>query len=95
MAQIAFAKTMRAGEKFAESLCDVERAKAALVAALDEGRTAARRAVTRGRHAVEDLQELREEAERGIRKHPLTTVAATFGVGLGVGLLLGWVFGRR
>jgi ElaB/YqjD/DUF883 family membrane-anchored ribosome-binding protein len=94
MAEIAFAKTMRAGEKLAESMCDVERAKAALTTALDEGKAAARRVVSSGRRAVEDLQDLQDEAVRRIRQHPRTTVAVTFGVALGTGLLLGWLVGR-
>jgi len=94
MAEIAFAKTVRAGEKLAESMCDVERAKAALATALDESRAAARRVVNSGRRAVEELQELQDDAVRRIRQHPRTTVAATFGIALGAGLLVGWLLGR-
>ncbi len=94
MAEIAFAKTVRAGEKFAESVCDVERAKAALATALDEGKAAARRIVSAGRRAADDLEDLQEEAVRRIRQHPRTTVVVTFGVALGVGLLLGLLVGR-
>jgi len=94
MAEIAFAKTVRAGEKLAESVCDVERAKAALSTALDEGKAAARRVVNRGRRAFEDLQELQDTAVQRVRKHPRSSVAVTFGVALGAGLLLGWVVGR-
>jgi ElaB/YqjD/DUF883 family membrane-anchored ribosome-binding protein len=94
MAEIAFAKTVRAGEKLAESVCDVERAKATLATALDEGKAAARRVVKRGRHVVEDLEELQDTAVQRIRQHPRTTVAITFGLALGAGLLLGWLVGR-
>ena len=94
MAEIAFAKTIRAGEQLAESACNVERAKAALLTALDEAKATARRAVHRGRRAVEDLQELQDNAVQRIRKHPRSTVAITFGAALGAGLLLGWVVGR-
>jgi ElaB/YqjD/DUF883 family membrane-anchored ribosome-binding protein len=91
MAETAFAKTVRAGEKFAESVCDIEDAKAAISAAVDEGKEAARRVVIRGRRAAEDLD---EEAVREVRKHPRTTVAVTFGVAMGAGLLLGWLLAR-
>jgi len=94
MAEIAFAKTVRAGEKLAESVCDVERAKAALSKALEESKAATRRVIASGRHAIEDLQDLQEDAVRRIRQHPRTTVAATFGIALGAGLLAGWLLGR-
>jgi ElaB/YqjD/DUF883 family membrane-anchored ribosome-binding protein len=91
MAESTFAQTVRAGEKMAESVCDVERAKAAISTAVEEGKQAARRVVIRGRRAAEDLQ---EDALRGVRRHPGTTVAVTFGVAMGAGLLLGWLVGR-
>ena len=91
MAEIAFAKTIRAGEKIAEAVSDIENAKAALSEVVDEGKEAARRALKRGRRAAEDLD---EDAVRGIREYPRMTVAVTFGVAMGAGLLLGWLFGR-
>ena len=91
MAETAFDKTVRAGEKVAESVCDIENAKAAISAAVDEGKEAARRVVIRGRRAAQDLD---DDAVRGIRRYPRTSVAVTFSVALGAGLLLGWLFGR-
>jgi ElaB/YqjD/DUF883 family membrane-anchored ribosome-binding protein len=91
MAETTFAQTMRAGEKFAESVCDIENAKAAISAAVDEGKETARRVVTRGRRAADQLE---ESAVRGIRRYPRATVLATFGVALGAGLLLGLLVGR-
>ncbi|HYN16194.1 MAG TPA: hypothetical protein VES66_10460 [Terriglobales bacterium] len=91
MAETAFDKTVRVGEKFAESVCDIENAKAAISAAVDEGKEAARRVVIRGRRAAEDLD---EDAVRSIRRYPRTSLAVTFGVAMGAGLLLGWLFGR-
>jgi ElaB/YqjD/DUF883 family membrane-anchored ribosome-binding protein len=90
MAETTFAKTVRAGEKFAESVCDIENAKAAISAAVDEGKEAARRVVIRGRRAAEDLE---EEAVQGIRRYPRASLGVTFGVALGAGLLLGWLLG--
>jgi len=58
---------------------------------VDEGKEAARRAFKRGRRAAEDLD---DEAVRGVRQYPRTTVAVTFGIAMGAGLLLGWLFGR-
>jgi len=91
MAETTFAQTMRAGEKFAESVCDIENAKAAISAAVDEGKEAARRAVKRGRRAADYLE---ESAVRGIRRYPRASMLTTFGVALGVGLVLGVLAGR-
>jgi ElaB/YqjD/DUF883 family membrane-anchored ribosome-binding protein len=91
MAETTFAQTMRAGEKFAESVCDIENAKAAISAAVDEGKEVARRAVNRGRRAADQLE---ESAVRGIRRYPRASVLTTFGVALGVGLVLGVLVGR-
>ena len=91
MAEIAFAKTVRVGEKIAEAVSDIENAKAVLSEVVDEGKEAARRALKRGRRASEDLD---EDAVRGVRQYPRAAVAVTFTVALGTGLLLGWLFGR-
>jgi len=91
MAEIAFAKTVRVGEKIAEAVSDIENAKAVLSEVVDEGKEAARRALKRGRRAAEDLD---EDAVRGVRQYPRAAVAVTFAVALGTGLLLGWLFGR-
>ncbi len=91
MAETTFAKTVRAGEKIADSVCDIENAKAAISAAVDEGKEAARRVVIRGRRAAEDLE---EDAVRGVRRYPRASVGVTFGVAMGAGLLLGWLLGR-
>ena len=91
----AFAKTVRAGGEFAQSVHNVESAKAAMSAAVDEGKEAARRAVRRGIRAFGDLE---QDALHEVRRHPGTTVALTLGVGIGVGmgagLLLGWLLAR-
>jgi ElaB/YqjD/DUF883 family membrane-anchored ribosome-binding protein len=91
MAEIAFAKTARVGEKISEAVSDIESAKAALSEAVDEGKEAARRAFKRGRRAAEDLD---EDAVRGVRQYPRMAVAVTFVAAMGAGLLLGWLFGR-
>ena len=87
MAETAFARTMRAGEK----ITDIDSARAAISVAVDEGKEVARRAVRRGIRAVEDLE---ADALQEVRRHPRTTVAIAFGMALSAGLLLGWLFGR-
>jgi ElaB/YqjD/DUF883 family membrane-anchored ribosome-binding protein len=91
MPEVAFLKTMRVGEKIAEAVSDIENAKAALSEVVDEGKEAARRTLKRGRRFAEDWE---EEAVRGVRQYPRATVAVTFGVAMGAGLLVGWLFGR-
>jgi len=86
MAKVAFA-TVRAGEKIAEAVSDIENAKAALSEVVDEGKEVVRRGI----RAVEDLE---ADALQEVRRHPRTTVAITFGVALSAGLLLGWLFSR-
>ncbi len=46
------------------------------------------RAVRRGRFAAEDLI---DEAAHSIKKRPLQTVAVTFGLAFGTGVLIGWI----
>lgn len=91
MAEVAFAKKVRVGEKIAEAVSDIENAKAALSEVMDESKEAARHAVRRGIRAVEDLE---ADALQEVRRHPRTTIAITFGMALSAGLLLGWLLGR-
>jgi hypothetical protein len=50
-----------------------------------------RRAVRRGRLAAEDLI---DEAAHNIKQRPLQTVALTFGLAFGTGVLFGWIASR-
>jgi hypothetical protein len=61
--------------------------KKAVVSAVEDCVGAARRAVKRGRFAAEDLL---DEAAHSVKRHPLQTVALTFGLAFGAGVLLGW-----
>ncbi len=76
---------------FAKKTIDFEGAKVALSDALDEGTQATRRAV---RHGIRAIEELDEDARSTVRHHPRTTVALTFGVAMGAGLVLGWLLAR-
>jgi ElaB/YqjD/DUF883 family membrane-anchored ribosome-binding protein len=92
MTESVLERTMRAGEKVADSVCDIKAAKAAMSAALDDGIEAARAAMLRGRATAEHLA---EDAARGVRRYPLQTVAVAAGVALGLGVLLGVLVTRK
>ena len=92
MSESVLEKTMRAGEKMADSVCDIKSAKAAMSAAVEEGIDAARLAVQRGRAKVEHLA---EDAARGVRRYPLETVAVAAGAALAAGVLLGLLIRRK
>ncbi|MBZ5722389.1 MAG: hypothetical protein LAO03_18615 [Acidobacteriia bacterium] len=56
--------------------------------AVEDTVNAARRTLRHGRHSAEDLV---EEAAHEVKRHPLATVAMTFGVAFVGGVLLGWI----
>ncbi len=77
-------KITRAGET-------VERLRRKVTNTVEDKYDDARRAIRRGRHAAEDLV---DEASYRIKRDPLNSVAITFGVGLGMGVLIGWFMKR-
>lgn len=60
--------------------------------AIDDGILDAKRMVKHGVYAAEDL--IDDTAHR-IKKDPLRSVALTFGIGLGVGVAIGWLISHR
>ena len=52
----------------------------------------ARRMAKKGRHAAEDFV---DDTSYRIKKQPLRSVGITFGIGLGLGMLTGWMMGRN
>lgn len=84
MADSAVKEVMNGGTKISHwdfSLKDI-------VSAVEDYAGGTRRAVRRGRHAAEDLI---DEAARSIKQRPLQTVALTFGLAFGTGVLFGWI----
>jgi len=59
--------------------------------AVEDGVYAAKRAITRGAHEVEDL---RDAAVYRVKKAPLLSIALAAGAGMLVGTVFGW-WGRR
>jgi ElaB/YqjD/DUF883 family membrane-anchored ribosome-binding protein len=68
------------------------RVKEAVAEAVEDGVHAARRALIQGGRAARDWV---DDAEHQVRQHPLGTVGASFGIGLGLGALVGVLLARR
>ena len=62
-----------------------------IVSAVEDYADGTRRAVRRGRLAAEELI---DEAAHSIKQRPLQTVALTFGLAFGTGVLFGWIASR-
>ncbi len=62
--------------------------------AIDEGVHRARRAVKSVRRGLERLEDIRDDGVRYAKRQPVKTMALTAGVGLLVGLAVGWIAGR-
>jgi ElaB/YqjD/DUF883 family membrane-anchored ribosome-binding protein len=93
-------KTAVAGERLAEIGTGIaaeasqikERVIDTFEESLDTARDAAKRAIKSGRVAAEDLL---DDAAYRVKKNPLQSVGATFGVGLAFGLVIGWLAARQ
>jgi ElaB/YqjD/DUF883 family membrane-anchored ribosome-binding protein len=59
--------------------------------AVEDGVHAAKRAITRGMH---DLEDMRDSAAYRVKRAPLMTVGLAAGAGLLLGLVVGWIVGR-
>jgi ElaB/YqjD/DUF883 family membrane-anchored ribosome-binding protein len=71
---------------------EVKRVKDAVADAVEDGLVAARRAVKQGRRAAEDLV---DDAEYRVKQHPFSTLGVSFGIGLGLGALIGVLLARN
>ncbi|NBO66204.1 MAG: hypothetical protein EBU88_15415 [Acidobacteria bacterium] len=78
-------------ERIAEIGAEAGRLRRKVTHAVEDKYDDARRVIRRGQHAAEDMV---DEASYRIKRDPLSSVAITFGVGLGVGILIG-AFVRR
>jgi ElaB/YqjD/DUF883 family membrane-anchored ribosome-binding protein len=92
-------KTAVAGERLAELGTGIaaeaaqikERVKDTFEESLETARDKAKRAIKSGRIAAEDLL---DDAAYRVKKNPLPSVGATFGVGLAFGMIIGWLAAR-
>jgi len=65
--------------------------KEAVADAAEDGISAAKRAVKQGRRTAEDLV---DDAEYQVKQHPLSAVGVSFGIGLGLGAVIGVLLSR-
>jgi ElaB/YqjD/DUF883 family membrane-anchored ribosome-binding protein len=79
-------KAIENGVEAAVKNLELGRMKKAVDETMEEGVDATRRALKRGRRNAEDLV---ETAEYKIKQHPLPALGITFGVGLGLGAVIG------
>jgi len=59
--------------------------------AVDDGIHAARRAIKSVRRGVEELGDLKDEAAHRVKRQPLKALSVAVGVGLVLGLAVGWI----
>src|SRR5689334_17446072 len=85
-------KTSYTGGDSIEAESDASRFKAAAVRVMQTSKTAAQRW---GRESVTAAGQLAGSATGRIKDDPLRSAAVTFGIGLGLGLLIGSCLGRQ
>jgi ElaB/YqjD/DUF883 family membrane-anchored ribosome-binding protein len=85
-------KVIDAGATAAQLGAGVGRAKEAVADTVEDGINTAKRAVKQGRRAAEDLV---DDAEYQVKQHPLSTVGVSFGIGLGLGAVIGMLLARN
>jgi ElaB/YqjD/DUF883 family membrane-anchored ribosome-binding protein len=71
---------------------EVGRVKDAVIDVFEDGINAARSAVKKGRRLAEDLA---DDAEYRVKRHPLNALGVTFGIGLGLGTVIGVLLARN
>ena len=81
----------KVGEQVAQAGVEVSRLKTAASHSIEDAVTEAKRLVKRSRYATEDLI---DDAAQRIKHAPLRSVGIGLAIGLGVGILSGWLLGR-
>ena len=62
--------------------------------ALEDGAHAVKRAMKSAKHGIEQLQDLKDEAAHRVKRQPVKALGIAVGVGLMLGMALGWIGGR-
>jgi ElaB/YqjD/DUF883 family membrane-anchored ribosome-binding protein len=81
-------KARQVGEQVAQAAAEASKLKDTASQAVDDVVTEAKRLAKRSRNAAEELV---EDAAHRIKRDPLRSVAIGFVIGLGVGVLTGWL----
>jgi len=71
---------------------EVGRVKEAIADAVDDGISAAKRAVKQGRHAAEDLV---DDTEYQVKQHPFRVLGVSLVIGLGLGAVIGFLLAGK
>ena len=82
----------RTGEQIAETARKASRVTSAVADAFEDGVEAARRAAKQGGDAAEAFM---DDTTKRLQRHPIETLAATFTLGVAVGILIGWMVQRK
>jgi ElaB/YqjD/DUF883 family membrane-anchored ribosome-binding protein len=85
-------KALHVGERVAQAGVEASRLKGAAAHAMEDAVTEAKRLVKRTRNAAEDLV---DDAAHQIKHDPLRSVGISLAIGLGVGMLTGWLLSRN
>ena len=82
----------RAEARVADTAHRASRATTAISDAIEDGLGVAKRAVKHGYDAAEELM---EDTQQRIKRHPVEIVVASFAAGALAGILLGWATRRK
>jgi ElaB/YqjD/DUF883 family membrane-anchored ribosome-binding protein len=92
MKESLLGRTAAAGAQVAHIGLEAARMKGRVEHVMEDGVTAARRAVKRGRYAAEDLL---DETSYRVKRNPLSAIAVSFCVGVGIGAIVIWIASRN
>jgi ElaB/YqjD/DUF883 family membrane-anchored ribosome-binding protein len=82
----------KAETQVAASIHRLSRASSAMADAIDESVGVIKHAVKRSGDVAEELM---DDAAQRVKRHPVETMAATFGLGLVAGVFIGWMISRK
>ena len=82
----------KAETQVAASMHRLSRASSAMADAIDESVGVIKHAVKRSGDVAEELL---DDAAQRVKRHPVETMAATFGLGLVAGVFIGWMITRK
>ncbi len=85
-------KAIEVGAAVAQMRAEVGRMKETVADAVEDGLSAAKRAVKQGRRSAEDLV---DDAEYQVKQNPFSAVGVFFGIGLGLGAVIGVLMARH
>lgn len=81
-------EAVETAENVVEARFDLDRLKEKASHSIEDGIDDAKRMIKRGRYAAEDLA---DDTAHMIKHDPLRSVGITFAVGMGLGVLIGWL----